>query len=207
MIKLFDVPSSKILIFQILLILVLGFLVYSSSLSGDFIWDDYLLVKYNTHIKTISYLPRLFLEDIGAGKNEKSCAYRPLQMASYCLDYQFWRLNIFGYHLANVLLHIFTALALFWLVSILFGDRLLAFWTSILFVVNPLHTEAVAYISGRADLLAGVFVLLGFIFYIKQTKTPNTWVFWLMIASYFLALFSKENSLIFFLVILLYHYR
>ena len=105
---------------------------------------------------------------------------------------------VWGYHITNIILHILVALSVFVLVSMLFGDTLLAFLTAAFFVAHPIHTEAVSYISGRADPLAALFMLLTFIFYIKDLTVP-------MALSYILALLSRENSLILPFLILLYH--
>ncbi|GAF76422.1 unnamed protein product, partial [marine sediment metagenome] len=146
-------------ILAIVLIIILGFVVYSNSLNGKFIWDDEYLIKNNVYIRSFSYLPKIFSEDIGTGAEKKYYFYRPLQMITYMIDYSLWKLNVRGYHLTNTLLHILAALTIYWLINILFGDRPLSLFASLFFVAHPIHTEAVAYISGRADPLALLFML------------------------------------------------
>jgi tetratricopeptide (TPR) repeat protein len=68
------------------------------------------------------------------------------------------------------------------------------------------HTEAIDYISGRADPLAALFILLCLIFYLKYLRRENLSSFILMLLSCVLAFLSRENSLILALLILLYHY-
>ncbi len=113
---------------------------------------------------------------------------------------------VWGYHLTNIVLHILVALCILWLVTILFGDRLLAFLTALFFVVHPVHTEAVSYISGRADVLAGLFMLLSLIGYIKNLRSRSLGCSLLAPLGYLLALLSKESSIILPVVLLLYHY-
>jgi tetratricopeptide (TPR) repeat protein len=188
------------------LIITLGFVVYANSLSGKFIWDDNNLIKYNTYIKNWSKFPALLGTNIAAGAGKKYSLYRPLQMITYILDYSFWRFDVRGYHLTNILLHILVGLSIYRLINILFTDNLLAALCSILFVVHPIHTEAVAYISGRSDPLALLFLLLCFIFYIKYYHTERISFYILMLLTYILALLSRETSLILPLLLLLYHY-
>ncbi|UCC94798.1 MAG: tetratricopeptide repeat protein [Candidatus Omnitrophota bacterium] len=188
------------------LIIIVGFGVYCNSLGGPFIWDDHHLVKNNVYIKRWSNVPKIFAEDIAAGAAGKFHYYRPLQIITYAFDYSFWRLNVIGYHLTNILLHIGAALLIYWLISLLFGDRILAFLTSIFFVIHPIHTEAVAYISGRADCLVAVFILLCCVFYIKYLEKSNIVFYLCMICCYMLALLSRENSLILPVILALYHY-
>jgi tetratricopeptide (TPR) repeat protein len=136
----------------------------------------------------------------------ESAFYRPLQAFTHMVDYSLWKLNPSGYHAMNIFLHILASLSLYWLVNIIFQDKLLSFFTAILFVVHPIHTEAITYISGRADPMALLFMLISFIFYIKYLKTENVGTYLLIFLSYTLALLSKENSLILPVLLLLYHF-
>ena len=198
--------ENKIIYRSIVIIIILGLAVYANSLNGKFIWDDEPLVKYNLHLRSWSGIPKIFTQDLGAGTGREYNFYRPLQIFSYRIDYCLWRLEAQGYHLTNILLHILTALAIYWLVNILYDNRLLSLFTGAFFVVHPVHTEAVAYISGRADSLALLFMLLSLIFYIKHLRFKKTSVYILSVLSYILALSSRESSLIVPLLLLLYHY-
>ncbi|HIE44496.1 MAG TPA: tetratricopeptide repeat protein [Candidatus Omnitrophica bacterium] len=193
-------------IISIAIVIVLGFGAYSNSINGEFIWDDYPLLRDNTYIKDSSYIARIFTGDIGAGSGTRYGYYRPLSMLTYMLDYSLWRLNVKGYHLTNIALHILTALCIYWLVIILFRDALLSLLTSILFVIHPIHTEAVAYISGRPDALAAIFMLLCIISYIKQLSVPSKSFIVLTMVSFTVAVLCKENSLSLPVLVLLYHY-
>ncbi|MBN3038164.1 MAG: glycosyltransferase family 39 protein, partial [Candidatus Omnitrophica bacterium] len=187
-------------------IVLLGFSVYGNCLGGEFILDDEALVRDNLSIKRWSNIPKIFSEDIAASVETGSTFYRPLQMLTYMFDYSLWRLDPKGYHLSNVLLHILVSLSLFWLINMLYNNRLLSLLASLFFLSHPIHTEAVAYISGRADPLACLFMLLSFIFYIRYLRKENMASFLLIIISYVLSLLSRENSLILPLILLLYHY-
>ncbi len=191
---------------SIILIIMLGFTVYSNSLNGEFICDDYYHVKDNVHIKDWTKLPNIFTESIGAGGALKSNFYRPVQALTYMIDYHLWKLNVYGYHITNILLHILVALGIYWLINILYDNNLLSLFTSALFIIHPIHTEAVAHISGRADSIVAVFILLSLILYIKGLSSRSINIYLFMLFSYILALLSKENSLIFPLLLLLYHY-
>ncbi len=194
---------KKSAIVQIILIIALGIIVYSNCLDGKFVWDDFGLVKDNSLIRSWRNIPEIFTEGMGG---DNSNFYRPLQIISYAADYSLWGLNSVGYHLTNTLLHILAALAVYWLINILFSSQALAFLTAALFVVNPLHTESVSYISTRSDPLSLLFISLTLIFYIKSLPGARPVASALSLASCLLALLSKENSIIIPLLILLYHY-
>lgn len=198
--------NSKLL--HLAIIIILGLLVYLNSLQGEFIWDDNGLVKENRYIRNWRHTADIFLRNTAAGAGYLECTWRPLQILSYCFDYSLWGLNVIGYHLSNTALHILVALAVYWLSSALFADKNLALITSILFVSHPVHSEAVAYISGRADLLSSLFMLISLILYIRQLKLNSAapLLFVLMAVSYLLALLSKENALILPALLWLYHY-
>jgi len=193
-------------VIHIILIILLGFNVYANSLNGQFIWDDSAFIKNNTYIRDWSKIIPVFTQDSGRGASTVLNFYRPLQVFTYMIDYSIWGLNVFGYHLSNVILHILVALAVYWLIWGLFRHSGLAFFTSILFVTCPVHTEAVAYISGRGDLLAALFILLCLIFYIKNMHSLSVRAYILMLLSCILAFLSKESALIIPVFLLLYHY-
>ncbi|MBN3038156.1 MAG: tetratricopeptide repeat protein [Candidatus Omnitrophica bacterium] len=198
--------SKREIWLSLILIITLGFVVYANSLDGEFIWDDEYLIIGNPHIKTLSGITDVFTKDIGAGAGHQFNFYRPLQMLTYMIDNALWGLNTLGYHLSSVILHVLVALSLYWLVLILFKDSVLSLLTSILFVVHPVHTEAVSYISGRSDPLSLCFLLLCFVFYIKNLDRPNFCFYLAMIAAFICAVLSKENALILPILVLLYHY-
>ncbi len=198
--------NKKVTLICLALVIILGFAVYGNSLGGQFIWDDDFLIKNNAYIKDWSHAADIFSKDIGAGAGKKYSAYRPVQILSYALDYSLWGLNAKGFRLTNLLLHILAALSVYWLIALLFKNRLLALFTSLLFIVHPVHTEAVSYISGRADLLAVLFICFSLIFYIKNLDAKSAGVNALMIVSYSLALLSRESSVVFVPLLLLYHY-
>ncbi|MBU1147116.1 MAG: tetratricopeptide repeat protein, partial [Candidatus Omnitrophica bacterium] len=192
------------ILIAIFLISIFGSTVYVNSLNNEFTWDDEWLVENNVHIRNWSNTTKIFMEDVGAGAGGKYHFYRPVQIFTYMIDYSLWKLNVRGYHFTSILLHILAALTIYWLINILFKDNLLSLCTSILFVVHPIHTEAVTYISGRSDSLATIFMLVCIIFYIKYLRRAGNKVYIFMIISYTLALLSKENSLILPALILLY---
>lgn len=123
--------------------------------------------------------------------------YRPLGQLTIVLDYLLWDLNPFGFHLTNVLLHVLCTL-LTWRVAIrIFGQPICAYAAAIAFALHPIHSEAVAWISGRFDLLVCLFVLASILTYLRFTgHGRGRWLFAaLSLLCFALALGSKENAL------------
>mgnify|MGYP001614015878 CR=1 FL=1 len=190
----------------IFLITVLGLIIYANSLTGQFIWDDEYLVQKNVLIRNWSNLPKILTNEIGAGAGKPFNYYRPLHVASYIIDYSLWGLNVIGYHLTSIILHILVTLCLYWFVLLLYNNRRLSLITSVFFLTTPINVETIASISVRGDILSVLFMLLCFIFYIKLLHENKINLYILMLLSYILALLAKENSLIFPALLLLYHY-
>jgi len=147
-----------------------------------------------------------FTTGIGAGVGKAGHFWRPLQTISYALDYSLWKLNVRGYHLTNTLLHILVAVGIYLLTLILFKDNFISSVSALLFTVHPIHTEAVTYISGRADSLAGVFIFLSLMFYVRSIVSKRTLSYIFALVFYVLALASREGSMVVPALILLYHF-
>ena len=198
--------NRKFLLLSLALIVLAGVLVYANSLGGQFVWDDETLVVYNPYIKDWSHLPAIFMSRLGSMAKEAGAFYRPVQTFTYLVDYSFGRLNAVVYHAVSMVWHILAALSVFGLIQILFKNGKLSLLSALLFIVHPIHTEAVSYISGRADSLAAFFMLSSFILYLKHDERRESFVLVGMALSYVLALLSRENSLILLPLVLFYHY-
>ena len=199
-------PKKNTIFLSAILIIILGFTVYSNSFDNEFLWDDTILIIDNAHIKDTKHIPEIFTQDLGAGSGNQWNSYRPIQAITYMADYSLWKLDVKGYHLTNILLHIFVALSIYFLINMIFKDNLLSLLTGSFFVIHPIHTEVVTYISGRADSLALLFMLLCMISHIKSSSSNSTGKYILISLSYTLALLSRENSLILPVLLLVYHY-
>ena len=132
--------------------------------------------------------------------------YRPLQTISFMLDGRLGRKESWIYHLSNLILHILTVIALFFFLKKIGIKKEISFLLSLLFSVNPLLTNAVAWIPARGDILLCLFSLLSFITFLDYFNTRKT-VYFIMHALVFLmAVFSKETAVILPVLILSYFY-
>ena len=125
--------------------------VYINSLFNEFVWDDLYLIVQDHTIKSFKYLKFTFSSDF-FGHQEDDLVYgyfRPLVSLSYALDYALWQENPFGYHLTNASLHGIASLLVVWALLEMNLGRGAAFAAGFLFAVHPVHTENVAWISGR----------------------------------------------------------
>jgi tetratricopeptide (TPR) repeat protein len=174
----------------------LALLVYFNSLWNGFAYDDVWLIETYELVQGLGRLPELLAADywptrIGSG------LYRPLTLLSFAVDWTVWGGRAFGFHLTNVILHAaVTALVALFLL------RLFPLWAAAagaaVFAVHPVHTEAVANIVGRAELLAALFVVAGCLVYVGAARRGRitAGVVALLGALYALALLSKEVGVV-----------
>ncbi|MFA5146779.1 MAG: tetratricopeptide repeat protein [Candidatus Omnitrophota bacterium] len=200
----FQGPAPKFLKALILLAFI-SIIIYSNSLGGEFIWDDELFVVRNISIRKLENIPSFFTDPstVALGALAKD-VYRPFTTVSYSLDYFLWRLNAFGYHLSNVLLHSCNGIlvcVLLWLIS---GNFLVAFFSALLFLAHPVQTEVVSWVSGRSSVLFTFFYLASLISYVRYSASSKKRFLALSIASCAIALFSKEMAVTLPLAIILY---
>ena len=116
------------------------------------------------------------------------------KMITYAIDYQFTGLNPVGYHVSSIVFHAVTTLVLYCMILALTGKSRVAFFAACLFAVHPVHTDSVAYISGRRDILSTLFYLLGFYCFLKARQKEKPYLLILVLAAYLLALASKEMA-------------
>jgi tetratricopeptide (TPR) repeat protein len=193
------------------LILALATIIaYANTLRNGFVWDDGTVVTQNHSIRNSTYLDAAFTSELFHDNPTSIAYYRPLQIVSYMIDYFFWGLNPFGYHLTNLLLHLLCVLLVWSVAERIIQQRPPAFLVALFFAIHPVNTNAVAYVAGRADLLALAGMLASFLLFLhyramqQDARFVRTAVFAASILCYLLALFSRENALLLPLLILLY---
>ena len=152
--------SSK---YVFVVLFFLSLLAYGNSLRGSFIWDDKPLIVDNSFIKNPRALSKVFLSDL----YEKTRAnyYRPLFELSLAFNYSISKLNTFSYHLVNVFLHFCVTVLFYLFLLYMTRSSFVSFASSLVFAVHPIHGQVVSYISGRADSLAAVFIMLALLFF------------------------------------------
>jgi len=175
---------------------LLSVLVYANSLANGFAYDDVSVVESRDLLHGLGRIPELLTAEYWPARFG-SGLYRPLTMLSFALDWSTWGGRPFGFHLTNVLLHA-AVTALLALLLLRFFPWWAALAGGVVFAVHPVHTEAVANVVGRAELLAAAFVLLACLAYVHAARRGRlSWVALVVIsASYALAVLSKEVGVV-----------
>jgi tetratricopeptide (TPR) repeat protein len=142
--------------------------------------------------------------------------YRPLTTFSFALSYHLWGYNPHPYHALNVLLHALNGVLVFFLLFFLLpkpSERappstgrariIAAFVAACLFVIHPVQTEAVAWISQRSTLLSQSFFLLALLAYLRHRLRPHPAAFVAALLGFTLSLLCKESALVYPAIVLL----
>ena len=149
-------------------------LVYINSLDCKFCFDDLSAVVENADLRPDTPLSNLFRNDFWGtpmSQDGSHKSYRPLTVASFRFNYALDGLNARGYHALNILLHAGIAALLASLGALFYGSHsAAALVAGLSFALHPIHTEAVAGVVGRAELLSAVFFLLCFLSYRKSRQ-------------------------------------
>jgi Tfp pilus assembly protein PilF len=178
------------------LLLAAVVLVYGNTLANQFTMDDELYIQRNPQVTDAS-ASRLFAPD------KVSNVFRPVTFATLALNWAAGGDEPLGYHLFNLLLHAGVTWLLYLLLQAILGsspqEKTIAFLAALLFAVHPIHTEAVAAVVGRAELLAAGFLLAGWILHLRDLEIPA-------LLCFVLALLSKESAIVFFPLVLVGDY-
>ena len=180
-----------------LLLAAIAFILYANTLNHDYTVDDGTVMQNNKIVKKgVSAIPEIFTTAYRKGfwdRNES--LYRPLSVAMFAVEWQLAPENPAIGHWVNVLLYVLTAWLLFrFLVNLFKDDWLFAFVTTLIYVIHPIHTEVVANIKSRDEILCFLFLILSFNSFLNLLDKAKP-VYALGVLFYFvLSLLSKESS-------------
>ena len=188
-----------------LIIGILGFLLYTNTLSNGYVLDDFSAIKENNIVRQgLHAIPEIFKTSYRQGYlSVKDGLYRPLSLATFAIEWNYFPDKPSVSHFVNILLYGITGMLLFFLLCRLVPKEsekwgeVFAFIASLLFTVHPLHVEVVANIKSRDEILCFLFVLSSFIFVFRYLEREEKKWLLLAIISYLLSLFSKETSITF----------
>jgi tetratricopeptide (TPR) repeat protein len=175
--------NLRVIAFSLLIVAI----AYANAVPGPFVQsDDFLIVAANQGIRSIAPL-RFLSEPYWAGYKFGGI-YRPLTIFSFSIDYAIWHRWAPGFRLTNLLLHALNGYLVFLLASILIGSTG-AWAATTVYLLHPVHTEAIVGIVGRSELLAAAFFFAAWLMF---RRGRNAWA----AALFLLSLLSKENAIV-----------
>lgn len=193
---------------QGLILVLLAVILYANTFGHQYAVDDYVVIVENEYTKKgFAGIVDHFTQDSFTGYFGKRAdqlltggRYRPLSLVSFAIEWQFFGRNPSLSHVVNVLCY-GLLIFLIWnfLRKQIFArpdQQEFAFWATFLFALHPIHTEVVANIKGRDELLSLIFLMLSTHWCMDYYKSNGRNILLLFgaLASYFLALLAKENG-------------
>src|SRR5262245_28932796 len=173
------------------LFLLGALLAFSTNLNSYFLSDDFVQIG------------KVLRGDFSVAWGQAHGGFfRPLFILSYIIDSRIWHDRQIGYHLTNVIVHALNSFLLFRIGLKLFRNsslevtsvRAAAAASAALFLLHPSHTEAVTWISGRADLISTFFCLASLLSFCVYANAGRSIHLLLVLAFSLLALLAKESA-------------
>ncbi|HLF17786.1 MAG TPA: tetratricopeptide repeat protein [Candidatus Omnitrophota bacterium] len=199
-------------------IILLGFLIYSNSLRGEFQFDDWHYIVNNPTIKDVGNF-QLF------DRLSTSLRVRYVAFLTFALNHHFHQLDTFGYHLVNLLIHLINGMLVYWLALLALNTPKMnvrgpvprppseggwgqpplhehhgsaALFAALIFLAHPLQTEGVTYVAQRFTSLAALFYLLSVCCYMqgRLSQIRNSTLFFIAsICAGVLGMFTKQITI------------
>jgi hypothetical protein len=199
-----------------MILFCIAFLLYSNTLLNEFALDDGIVITQNDYVKKgFSGIPdilnkdtfRGFFKKEGKDKLVAGGRYRPLSLVCFAIIYQVAGESSFLFHLFSILAFSFLVVVIYNLIKKLLSKTYkdeadtLAFITALLYAIHPIHTECVANIKGLDETFALLLPVLAFYFTLIYLDTNKLIELVKVFVLFVLGLFSKENAIVYFLLI------
>lgn len=160
-------------IISVVIILSFTTLIYSNTFQNSFQYDDERVLFHNPAIKNLNNYTNL-------PNINSQLGIRPVLDLTFALNYSFGGFNLFGYHLANLLIHLAVCILLYFITCKIFlreyscqkneetkHYKLVPLFSALLFAIHPINSQAVNYISARSASLCVLFMLISLYLFIK----------------------------------------
>lgn len=197
-------------------IVALGLILYANTLGHNYAQDDAIVIYDNMFVQEgISGIPGLLSKDtfFGFFKEEGKAnlvsggRYRPFTPIMFAFEWALFGKNPFIGHLFNILFYAILGLIFYNTLLLLFNEKknpkipLLALLITAIYIAHPIHTEAVANIKGRDEIMTMFGSVLALYFALRYFDTAKMKWFLYTSLSFFIALLSKENAITFLAVV------
>lgn len=210
---------------QVVILVIIGFVFYTNTLYNEYALDDGIVIQKNEYVQQgFRGIPKImstdaydsFYKQMNARQQLSGGRYRPLSIVTFAVEQQFFgtkkiaqitenngtisdseRTLAFVRHLINVVLYVFSVvLLLYFLRNYIFTEvPIIAFVASLIFLIHPIHTEVVANVKSRDEILSFLFITLTLLLTLHYKQTSQKKYLFFGLLSYFLALLSKEYAI------------
>lgn len=199
--------TNKNFLFSAVIIFASSFLLFANTLKHQYCLDDAIVITKNQFTQQgFAGLKDIFTTESFTGFFGKQkelvsgSRYRPLSIATFAIENEFFGENPGISHFINILLYAFTGLLIFLLTGKIAPGAKWKYFPlviALLFVFHPIHTEVVANIKGRDEIMALLFSLAACYAMIKYEKLKKSWLLFVGAFLWLLGILSKENAIVF----------
>jgi hypothetical protein len=174
------------LLLTFVIFVVLAYAIFANTFVNEWTMDDFPVIVNNPDIQSV----HAFFKN--------THPLRPLREITFMLDHAFFGLKPTGYHIQQIFWHSLSAFLIFVLVCRLDGDKVVAWISSILFLIHPIQVEVVANISHRKESLVLAFSLFSLLSYTRIFEADKNKAFWLAVSLglALIAYLAKESAVV-----------
>jgi hypothetical protein len=171
--------------YPVLVLIIAGLWIWRGYFGIDFMNEDFLVILWQD--------PKSFIDCFASFAVPYGYYYRPVIHTGYALTNHFAGFTPFVYHLQNILIHLLSGIALYYLILRIRKIKILALGGALLFLSLSSHIPAVAWIAGRTDAMLTFLLLLSFIALYRSAFKPPYYLGYIWAGVFFLAaILSKE---------------
>ncbi len=178
----------------LLIVAALAVTVYLNTIGHPFVYDDVTEIQANPRAHRLSAIPSLLTTEFWHGERGRGILYRPVTAATLPPLFLLGDGSPLGFHAASILLHALAASLLAAILARLSGRAIPGLVTGILFALLPIHTEAVAWISGRSEVLYVATGAAAWWFHLRARGGGRPWSATAALALLAASLGSKESA-------------
>lgn len=178
---------------------LIGVLLYANTYQHGYVLDDQVAITLNQNVqKGLSGISGIFKQDFWEFLNQKSGYYRPLPLVTFAIEHEFFGNNPTVSHIGNIILYGLTGFCVFLLLQRWFrsANQVLLLLIALLFISHPTHTEVVANIKSRDEILSTLFLILTLFTFDIYFDSKNIKLLVISLITMYLAYLSKESSII-----------
>lgn len=192
---------------QLLMLLIIAFGLNMNTLFNDYAVDDEIVLTHNHFVaKGIQGFADIVSQPYFKGCDNVSTEgfsggrYRPVALLVFALEYQLFGANPMVSHFINISLFLFLIALLFIILEKhVFRNQplYLAFFSCLLFITHPIHTEVIANVKSRDELITYILLLGSLLAFIKNMETKKGWLMAIGLFCFFVALLTRESAVTF----------
>lgn len=186
-----------------LIIFIVGIFVFFNVIFNNFVGDDTAQIVENPSIQLLKNTGSFFTSSTfynGGNQNQAGVYYKPIQTLSFSFIYTLFGPNAAVFHIFQIIIHILNAFILFLFLKHIF-NRSYSLLLSLIFLIHPINSEAVFYISALQDMLFFFFGILA-IWLLTAFQSKKVLIFIALFL--FLSILSKETGILFICASILY---